>query len=68
MKREFYASSMKIGKPVFRQMARDATPTTSSSDCPIAGRRIAQGIAEGGAMRGRKEHPITLIRIAYGLD
>jgi hypothetical protein len=39
-----------------------------SSDCPIAERRITQGITEGGTMRGRKEHPITLIRIAYGLD
>ena len=67
VKREYYAMSMKIGKPVFRQMAA-AAPDFVSSDCPIAGRRIVQGIAEGGERAGRKEHPITLVRIAYGLD
>ena len=68
VKSEFYANSMKIGRPVFRQMA-EPEPSYISSDCPIAGRRIAQGIAEsGGAHRPRKEHPITLLRIAYGLS
>ena len=67
VKEEFYAASMKIGKPVFRQMAADG-PDYVSSDCPIAGRRIVQGIDEAGASPGRKEHPITLVRIAYGLD
>jgi glycerol-3-phosphate dehydrogenase subunit C len=67
VKSEFYAASMKIGKPVFRRMA-DEDPDFISSDCPIAGRRIAQGISEAGPMRGRKEHPLTLIRHAYGLD
>ena len=67
VKREFYAMSMKIGKPVFRQMA-STTPDVVASDCPIAGRRIEQGIGELGERAGRKEHPITLVRIAYGLD
>ena len=67
VKKEFYASSMKIGKPVFKRMS-ETDPDYVSSDCPIAGRRITQGITEGGTMRGRKEHPITLVRIAYGLD
>ena len=58
---------MKIGKPVFKRMA-DPDPDFVSSDCPIAGRRIAQGIGEARPMRGRKEHPLTLIRHAYGLD
>ena len=59
---------MKIGKPVFRQMA-EAEPDYVSSDCPIAGRRIQQGIdATGEPSRARKEHPLTLLRIAYGLD
>jgi len=67
VKAEFYQNSMKIGRPVFRQMAENE-PDYISSDCPIAGRRIAQGIAESGsAHRVRKEHPITLLRIAYGL-
>jgi len=67
VKSEFYAASMKIGKPVFRQMASSA-PDYISSDCPIAGRRIEQGIDEAGESPGRKAHPITLVRIAYGLD
>jgi Fe-S oxidoreductase len=67
VKREFYATSMKIGKPVFRQMAQ-SEPDYVSSDCPIAGRRILQGMDEsGGAHRAKKEHPLTLLRIAYGL-
>jgi glycerol-3-phosphate dehydrogenase subunit C len=67
VKREFYAASMKIGRPVFRQMA-DGEPDFVASDCPIAGRRILQGIEESGASHhARKEHPLTLLRIAYGL-
>ena len=67
VKSEFYAASMKIGKPVFRQMASPA-PDYVSSDCPIAGRRIVQGMEGEGEAHGRKEHPITLVRIAYGID
>jgi Fe-S oxidoreductase len=67
VKKEFFAHSMKIGKPVFRRMA-ETEPDFVSSDCPIAGRRITQGITEEQPMRGRKEHPLTLIRLAYGLE
>jgi Fe-S oxidoreductase len=67
VKTEFYETSMKIGKPVFRQMASTA-PDVVASDCPIAGRRIAEGIGKLGERHGRKEHPITLVRYAYGLD
>jgi hypothetical protein len=64
---------MKIGKPVFRAMAKDA-PDWLSSDCQLAGHHIAQGIAEldtgappPGGTAPRVAHPISLIRIAYGL-
>jgi Fe-S oxidoreductase len=67
VKSEFFETSMKIGKPVFRQMASTA-PDVVASDCPIAGRRIEQGIEALGERAGRKEHPISLIRHAYGLD
>jgi len=67
VKKEFFATSMKIGTPVFRQMAAPQ-PDYVASDCPIAGRRIEQGIRKIGERPGRKEHPITLVRIAYGLD
>jgi Fe-S oxidoreductase len=63
VKKEYFENSMKIGGPVFRQMA-GAAPDYVSSDCAIAGRHILQGM---GATTARKEHPITLIRIAYGL-
>lgn len=64
VKREFFADAMKIGRPVFRAMA-GTSPDYISSDCPIAARHIQQGIgAEGNS---RKEHPLTLLRVAYGL-
>jgi hypothetical protein len=63
VKTEFFAYSMKIGKPVFKQMAEQA-PDYISSDCAIAGRHIAQGMGDAAP---RKQHPLTLIRIAYGL-
>ncbi|HTS22566.1 MAG TPA: heterodisulfide reductase-related iron-sulfur binding cluster [Casimicrobiaceae bacterium] len=71
VKKEFYAASMKIGRPVFRQMG-EAEPDYVSSDCPIAGRTILQGIEEaarkeGRAVGARTAHPLTLLRIAYGL-
>ena len=66
IKSEFYAGSMKIGRPVFRRMS-DGDPDYVSSDCPIAGRRILEGIEQEGNTRAHKEHPLTLLRIAYGL-
>jgi hypothetical protein len=58
---------MKIGRPVFRQMGQTG-PDWVSSDCPIAGRHILQGMGEGGdAGAARKAHPITLVRKAYGV-
>ena len=63
VKSEFFDQSMKIGRPVFKQMAA-TDPDYLSSDCPIAGRHIEQGMGE---TRARKEHPLALLRIAYGL-
>jgi glycerol-3-phosphate dehydrogenase subunit C len=39
--------SMKIGKPVFKAMAKDE-PDYIGSDCPMAGHHIAQGMAQAG--------------------
>ena len=68
VKAEFFSDSMKIGRPVFRQMA-SAAPNYVSSDCAIAARHIEQGIADGKLVEGpfEKQHPLTLIRLAYGL-
>jgi len=68
VKEEYYELSMKIGKPVFKAMAL-AEPDYISSDCAIAGRHILQGMNEAGATgRKEKQHPLTLLRIAYGLE
>ncbi len=69
VKEEFFETSMKIGRPVYRQMA-EPDPDYVSSDCPIAGRAIMQGIeqAQKSTPRATKAHPLTLLRIAYGLD
>ncbi|TCV89090.1 (Fe-S)-binding protein [Sulfurirhabdus autotrophica] len=63
VKSEYFEHSMKIGKPVFKQMAA-SDPDYISSDCAIAGRHIQQGMGE---TRAEKQHPLTLLRIAYGL-
>jgi Fe-S oxidoreductase len=65
VKREYFENSMKIGRPVFRQMA-GAQPDYVSSDCPIAGRHILQGMGEE-AGKAEKAHPLTLLRRAYGI-
>jgi len=64
VKSEYFDESMKIGKPVFKQMAA-SNPDFISSDCAIAGRHIYQGMEKS---KGQKQHPLTLLRIAYGLD
>jgi Fe-S oxidoreductase len=67
VKSEYFANSMKIGRPVFRLMAGNE-PDYVASDCPIAGRHIVQGMREGGQeVKAKKQHPLTLLRIAYGL-
>jgi Fe-S oxidoreductase len=73
VKEEYFANSMKIGRPVFQQMAEPA-PDYVSSDCPIAARHIMQGMNEEAKKQGGeaakaavKAHPLTLLRKAYGL-
>jgi glycerol-3-phosphate dehydrogenase subunit C len=68
VKSEFFESSMKIGRPVYRQMSQP-DPDYISSDCPIAARAIMQGVQQGDAKgHATKAHPLTLIRMAYGLS
>jgi glycerol-3-phosphate dehydrogenase subunit C len=65
VKTEYFDHAMKIGRPVFRQMAA-AEPVYVSSDCPIAARHIMQGIGDD-AKGAIKAHPLTLLRKAYGI-
>ena len=59
--------AMKIGRPVFKAMAKDG-PDVISSDCPMAGHHIAQGMREAGTPAKALAHPLTLLRKAYGLE
>ena len=62
VKRESYAHSMKIVRPVVRRV-RDEAPDHFGSDCPMAGNHIAHGLGDGRSA----EHPLTLLRKAYGI-
>jgi Fe-S oxidoreductase len=62
VKKEYRAASMKIGKPVIDRVAA-AAADHYSSDCPMAGHQIASGL--DGARE--PEHPLRLLRTAYGL-
>jgi glycerol-3-phosphate dehydrogenase subunit C len=66
VKKEFHAMAMKIGTPVFKQMA-NGEPNFISSDCALAGHHIAQGIAENQLGDPPLAHPLTLLRRAYGI-
>jgi Fe-S oxidoreductase len=69
VKTEYFDNSMKIGRPVFRQMAEAGPAGASfyvSSDCPIAARHIMQGIGDS-RKQAVKAHPLSLLRKAYGL-
>ena len=61
VKAETYEKAKKIARPVVRRVA-DAAADTFGSDCPMAGRMIADGMEEGDA-----EHPISMVRRAYAI-
>ncbi len=58
--------ALKIGKPVFKAMGKDE-PDFISSDCALAGHHIAQGMAINALPAAAWQHPLGLMRIAYGL-
>ena len=62
VKRETHDKSVKIARPVVRKVDQ-LQPDHFTSDCPMAGNQIAalsQHVE-------RPEHPMTLLRMAYGL-
>jgi Fe-S oxidoreductase len=70
VKKAYHQQAMKIGKPVFKAMAtmKDGTkPDYISSDCPLGGHHIAQGFEVNGLGAPELQHPLTLVRMAYGL-
>ena len=62
VKKDTYPLARKIAKPVVDRVAK-ADAAHFSSDCPMAGAHIADGVSK----TARAEHPITLLRKAYGL-
>jgi Fe-S oxidoreductase len=62
VKQEFHAASMKIVRPVANRIQK-AEADHFGSDCPMAGAHIAHALGED----GRQQHPISLLRLAYGL-
>ncbi len=61
VKAETYEKAKKIARPVVKRV-QDADPAEFGSDCPMAGRLIAEGIEDGEA-----KHPITMVRQAYAI-
>ena len=62
VKSEYHDISMKICRPVVRKV-NEAACDHYASDCPMAGHQIENGLQDG----RQPEHPMTLLRIAYGL-
>ncbi|NOX42918.1 MAG: Fe-S oxidoreductase [Gammaproteobacteria bacterium] len=62
VKTEYHEISMKIARPVIDRVKKSEADYYSS-DCPMAGHQIENGL------KGNKAptHPLTLLRIAYGL-
>jgi len=70
VKKPYHEVAMRIGKPLFKRMAEHpegGAPDYISSDCPLGGHHINQGFDRNSLGAPRLEHPISLIRIAYGL-
>ncbi len=62
VKLETHQSALRIGQPVVARVAA-AAAAHHSSDCPMAGRQIAEGLPG----RVPSTHPMSLLRAAYGL-
>jgi Fe-S oxidoreductase len=62
VKQRFRAAAVKIGGPVVQRVAA-AQADHYASDCPMAGHQIESGLESARA----PEHPLRLLRIAYGL-
>ena len=62
VKSEFHDTAMKICRPVVNKV-KQAEPDHYTSDCAMAAHHIESGLADG----SKPQHPISLIRKAYGL-
>jgi Fe-S oxidoreductase len=60
---ETHDNAVKIARPVVNRVKK-AEAEHYGSDCPMAGRMIQHGLKDEG---GVAEHPITMMKVAYGL-
>jgi len=67
VKTPYHPMALKIGKPVFKLMAKDE-PDFISSDCALAGHHIDQGMQLAGTPAKALQHPLSLLRFAYGME
>ena len=83
VKKAYHPMALKIGKPLFKKMAdhpgsgkadngsvacAPGLPDYISSDCPLGGHHIAQGFDVNKLGNPTQAHPLTLVRMAYGMD
>jgi glycerol-3-phosphate dehydrogenase subunit C len=66
VKKQFHETSMKIGRPVFGRVQRSEADHYAS-DCPMAGDQIHNGLQENDPDASGPEHPMRLLRMAYGI-
>ncbi|MDH3641285.1 MAG: heterodisulfide reductase-related iron-sulfur binding cluster [Gammaproteobacteria bacterium] len=62
VKSETHEKAMKIARPVVKRVQK-AEADSFGSDCPMAGRMIQQGLEDSGTA----EHPVSMVRRAYGV-
>jgi glycerol-3-phosphate dehydrogenase subunit C len=64
-----FETALKVGRPVARQALKNVKPYLSS-ECPLAGMHIVQGmeiLAGDEVVPRRSVHPIELVARAYGI-
>jgi len=67
VKEEFHDIALKIGRPVVRQIA-ELQPDYFTSDCQLAAHHLEEGLERAdGKGASKLRHPLTLLRMAYGL-
>jgi glycerol-3-phosphate dehydrogenase subunit C len=67
VKEPYHKVALKIGRPVFKAMAKDE-PDVVASDCALAGHHIVQGMGQAGTPPKALSHPLSLLARAYGLE
>ncbi len=77
VKKGTHDMAMKIGKPLVKKMsehpgsgddrAAAGLPDFITSDCPLGGHHIAQGFEVNDLGTPELQHPLSLVRIAYGI-